>query len=63
MQPLLQRSQAILLVSDFQGLMVAMNEAMAAGLAPVVREIKSGIPPVITGMIVNNDSAAAAAEL
>ena len=43
-QPLLQRSQAILLMSEYEGLPVALLEAMAAGVVPVVRSIESGIP-------------------
>ena len=66
-QPLLQRSQAILLMSDFEGLPVALLEAMAAGVVPVVRAIESGIPELVhherTGLLVGNDSAEAAAAL
>lgn len=66
-QPLLQRSQAILLMSDFEGLPVALLEAMAAGVVPVVRSISSGIPELIhherTGLLVPNDPAEAAAAL
>jgi len=66
-QPLLQLSQAILLMSDFEGLPVALLEAMAAGVVPVVRAIESGIPELVqhehTGMLVGNDPAEAAAEL
>jgi|688.fasta_scaffold05340_13 colanic acid/amylovoran biosynthesis glycosyltransferase len=66
-QPLLQRSQAILLMSDFEGLPVALLEAMAAGVVPVVRAIKSGIPELVlheeTGLLVQNDPAEAAAAL
>lgn len=66
-QPLLQRSQAILLMSDFEGLPVALLEAMAAGVVPVVRAIESGIPELVehehTGLLVENDPAEAAAAL
>jgi glycosyltransferase involved in cell wall biosynthesis len=66
-QPLLQRSQAILLMSDFEGLPVALLEAMAAGVVPVVRAIESGIPELVhhehTGLLVGNDPAEAAAAL
>ena len=66
-QPLLQCSQAILLMSDFEGLPVALLEAMAAGVVPVVRAIESGIPELVhherTGLLVGNDPAEAAAAL
>jgi colanic acid/amylovoran biosynthesis glycosyltransferase len=66
-QPLLQRSQAILLMSDFEGLPVALLEAMVAGVVPVVRAIESGIPELVhherTGLLVGNDPAEAAAAL
>lgn len=66
-QPLLQHSQAILLMSDFEGLPVALLEAMAAGWVPVVRAIESGIPELVlhvrTGMLVPNDPTQAAAAL
>ena len=66
-QPLLLRSQAILLMSDFEGLPVALLEAMAAGAVPVVRAIESGIPELVlherTGLLVDNDPAEAAAQL
>jgi colanic acid/amylovoran biosynthesis glycosyltransferase len=66
-QPLLQRSQAILLMSDFEGLPVALLEAMATGVVPVVRSIESGIPELVqherTGLMVRNDPAEAAAAL
>lgn len=66
-QSLLHRSQAILLMSDFEGLPVALLEAMAVGLVPVVRAIDSGIPELVqheyTGLLVENDPARAAAAL
>ena len=66
-QPLLQRSQAILLMSEYEGLPVALLEAMAAGVVPVVRSIESGIPELVqhehTGLLVGNDPAEAAAAL
>ena len=40
-------AQAILLMSDFEGLPVALLEAMAAGVVPVVRFIPSGIPELV----------------
>ena len=66
-QPLLQRSQAILLMSEFEGLPVALLEAMAVGLVPVARAIESGIPELVqhehTGLLVENHPAEAAAAL
>jgi glycosyltransferase involved in cell wall biosynthesis len=65
--PLLARSQAILLMSDFEGLPVALLEAMACGVVPVVRSIPSGIPELVhhekTGLLVANDADAGAASL
>jgi glycosyltransferase involved in cell wall biosynthesis len=58
-QKILLQSQAILLMSDFEGLPVALLEAMAAGVVPVVRSIPSGIPEVVrhgeTGLLVGED--------
>jgi glycosyltransferase involved in cell wall biosynthesis len=66
-QPLRQRSQAILLMSDFEGLPVAPLQAMAAGVVPVVLAIESGIPELVhherTELLVVNDSSETAAEL
>jgi colanic acid/amylovoran biosynthesis glycosyltransferase len=66
-QTILCNCQAILLMSDFEGLPVALLEAMAAGVVPVVREIPSGIPELIhqeqTGLLVSDDPEAAAAAL
>ena len=66
-QGILLQSQAILLMSDFEGLPVALLEAMAAGVVPVVRLIPSGIPEVVrqgdTGLLVSDDPEQAAAAL
>jgi glycosyltransferase involved in cell wall biosynthesis len=66
-QQILQNSQAILLMSDFEGLPVALLEAMAAGVVPVVRLIPSGIPEVVnhghTGLLVSDDPRQAAVAL
>jgi colanic acid/amylovoran biosynthesis glycosyltransferase len=66
-QKILLQSQAILLMSDFEGLPVALLEAMAAGVVPVVRAIPSGIPEVVrhgdTGLLVSDDPEQAAAAL
>lgn len=63
----LARCQAILLMSDFEGLPVALLEAMALGLVPVVREIPSGIPELVfhetTGLLVSEDPGEAAEAL
>ncbi len=60
-------AQAILLMSDFEGLPIALLEAMAAGVVPVVRRIPSGIPELVhherTGLLVSEDPAEAALAL
>lgn len=60
-------SQAILLMSDFEGLPIALLEAMAAGVVPVVRHIPSGIPELVdherTGLLVSEDPEEAALAL
>jgi glycosyltransferase involved in cell wall biosynthesis len=67
LEPILLRSQAILLMSDFEGLPVALLEAMAAGVVPVARAIASGIPEVVrpgeTGLLVGEDPEEAATAL
>jgi glycosyltransferase involved in cell wall biosynthesis len=63
----LLESQAILLMSDFEGLPIALLEAMAAGVVPVVRRIPSGIPELVThertGLLVSEDPGEAAQAL
>ena len=63
-QARLLESQAILLMSDFEGLPIALLEAMAAGVVPVVRRIPSGIPELVdherTGLLVSEDPGEAA---
>lgn len=63
----LQESQAILLMSDFEGLPVALMEAMAAGVVPVARSIASGVGELVddgvTGILVDDVPARAAAAL
>ncbi|PSB39523.1 glycosyltransferase family 4 protein [Aphanothece minutissima] len=60
-------AQAILLMSDFEGLPIALLEAMAAGVVPVVRRIPSGIPELVedgrTGLLVSEDPDEAARAL
>lgn len=55
----LQRCQAVLLMSDYEGLPVALLEAMAQGVVPVVRAIPSGIPELVsdgvTGLLVGEE--------
>jgi colanic acid/amylovoran biosynthesis glycosyltransferase len=55
----LLRHQVLLLMSDFEGLPVALLEGMAAGVVPVARYIPSGIPELIrhreTGLLVSED--------
>jgi glycosyltransferase involved in cell wall biosynthesis len=60
-------AQAILLMSDFEGLPVALLEGMAAGVVPVVRNIPSGIPELVhherTGLLVDGQPELAAQAL
>jgi colanic acid/amylovoran biosynthesis glycosyltransferase len=55
----LRRCQALLLMSDYEGLPVALLEGMAQGVVPVVRAIPSGIPELVsdggTGLLVGED--------
>ena len=55
----LQRSEAILMMSDFEGLSLSLLEAMAVGVVSVVRAIESGIPELVqrerTRLLVRND--------
>lgn len=59
--------QAILLMSDYEGLPVALLEAMARGVVPVARSIPSGIPELIThektGLLTSQDVADAANQI
>jgi colanic acid/amylovoran biosynthesis glycosyltransferase len=63
----LAKCQALLLMSDFEGLPVAVLEAMAVGVVPVVRNIQSGIPELVRhqreGILVTEDPMEAAASL
>jgi glycosyltransferase involved in cell wall biosynthesis len=51
---------ALLLISDYEGLPIALLEAMACGVVPVVSDMKSGIPELVrhreTGWIVGDRS-------
>jgi glycosyltransferase involved in cell wall biosynthesis len=52
-------AQAFVLLSDFEGLSIALLEAMAAGLVPIVSRMRSGVGDVITdgknGFVVDAD--------
>ena len=60
----LSECQAFLLMSDFEGLPVALLEAMACGVVPVVRSIQSGVSQLVkpgeTGFLTSDDPAEAA---
>jgi glycosyltransferase involved in cell wall biosynthesis len=43
-----ERAHVFLLTSDFEGLPISLLEAMARGCVPVVTDIPSGIPEVVT---------------
>ncbi len=55
---LARECHVFVLLSDYEGLPIAMLEAMAAGLVPVCLDIRSGIPELIqhevTGLLVEN---------
>jgi colanic acid/amylovoran biosynthesis glycosyltransferase len=57
-QAALVQCQAFLLMSDFEGLPIALLEAMAIGVVPVVRDTPSGIPELVregeTGLLVSD---------
>ncbi|TVP61460.1 MAG: glycosyltransferase family 1 protein [Nodularia sp. (in: Bacteria)] len=57
-QAQLAQCQALLLMSDYEGLPVALLEGMASGVVPVVRSIPSGIPEIVkhnqTGLLVDD---------
>jgi glycosyltransferase involved in cell wall biosynthesis len=57
-QTKLAQCQALLLMSDYEGLPVALLEAMAIGVVPIVRTIPSGIPELVknneTGLLVDD---------
>lgn len=63
----LKQSDVFVLLSDFEGLPLSMLEAMALGVIPVVREMKSGIPEVlengVSGFITPRDSVIAMAKV
>ncbi|MBI5154595.1 glycosyltransferase family 4 protein [Candidatus Poribacteria bacterium] len=57
-QDMLLRSHAIMLLSDYEGLPISLMEAMACGVVPVCKDIRSGIPELIrdgeTGLLVRD---------
>lgn len=64
---LLKDIHACILMSDFEGLPVAILEAMSVGVVPVVRAIESGIPELVqdrqTGLIIDDKPSSAARAL
>jgi glycosyltransferase involved in cell wall biosynthesis len=54
------RNHVFVLLSDFEGLPIALMEAMACGLVPVCLRIDSGVPELVenelTGLLVNDRS-------
>jgi hypothetical protein len=63
----LAKCQVLLLMSDFEGLPMALLEAMAMGVVPVARAIASGVPELVmdrrTGLLVDEQPANAAAAI
>jgi glycosyltransferase involved in cell wall biosynthesis len=63
----LSECQALLLMSDYEGLPVSLLEAMSMGVVPITRFIPSGIPELVqhnkTGILVSNCPKKAAAEI
>ncbi|MCM1983010.1 glycosyltransferase family 4 protein [Lyngbya confervoides] len=63
----LAQCQALLLMSDYEGLPVALLEAMAIGVVPIARAIPSGIPELVhdreTGFLVDHTPESAAAAI
>ncbi len=57
-QDLMLRSGAIVLLSDYEGLPIALMEGMACGLVPIVTDMRSGIPELVkdgqNGMVVSD---------
>lgn len=58
MQARLLENHAIVLLSDYEGLPVALMEAMACGVVPICSRMDSGIPELVThsvqGLLVND---------
>jgi glycosyltransferase involved in cell wall biosynthesis len=59
-QEIMKEHDIFLLLSDFEGLPVALLEAMACGLVPIVHKMRSGIPELIqhevNGLVVEDRS-------
>lgn len=58
----LQQGHAFVLLSDYEGIPVALMESMACGLVPICLDIRSGIPELVqhdqTGLLVPDREAA-----
>jgi colanic acid/amylovoran biosynthesis glycosyltransferase len=56
----LAQANAFVLLSDYEGLPIALLEAMAAGLVPICHRVRSGIPDIVqhgyNGLIVSDRS-------
>ncbi|MBI5154594.1 glycosyltransferase family 4 protein [Candidatus Poribacteria bacterium] len=54
-------AQALMLLSDYEGLPISLMEAMACGVVPICSQIQSGIPELVhheeTGLIVSDREA------
>ncbi|MFT3829172.1 MAG: glycosyltransferase [Opitutaceae bacterium] len=65
-QPAMLDEQAFVLLSDFEGLSIALMEAMACGLVPIVTPMRSGVTDLVrdgeTGLVVPADAPASFAE-
>lgn len=57
-QAVLSESHVIVLLSDYEGLPIALMEAMACGVVPICLQIRSGIPELVedgvTGLLVSD---------
>jgi colanic acid/amylovoran biosynthesis glycosyltransferase len=60
MMPAMARGHALVLLSDFEGLSIALMEGMACGLVPIVSAIRSGVGDLIqhgvNALVVDADS-------
>lgn len=65
-QPAMLGEQALVLLSDFEGLSIALMEAMACGLVPIVTPMRSGVADLVrdgeTGLVVPADDPACFAQ-
>ncbi|WP_260675920.1 MULTISPECIES: glycosyltransferase family 4 protein [Nostocales] len=57
-QEVMLESHALVLLSDYEGLPIALMEAMACGVVPICLQMRSGIPELVedgvTGLLVND---------